>query len=83
MIEPWREAIGQALAELRPGGTLHLVDFGAGEGLPPPLRRAIGAWLSPCGVHRRARCRDTSARRRRSGGASSAVGSSCAATPTC
>src|SRR5262249_54843482 len=54
MVGPWREAVDRALAALRPGGTLHLVDFGAAEELPPVLRRAMGLWLAPGGVPRRA-----------------------------
>jgi S-adenosylmethionine-diacylgycerolhomoserine-N-methlytransferase len=54
MIGPWRAALDRALAALRPGGTLHVVDFGAAEGLPPLLRRAMRVWLSLWGVDQRA-----------------------------
>lgn len=46
MIPDWRRVIAQALDVLAPGGTLHIVDFGDGRGLPWPLRKGLNAWLS-------------------------------------
>jgi S-adenosylmethionine-diacylgycerolhomoserine-N-methlytransferase len=46
MIPPWREALGQALDVLAPGGSLHLVDFGDGAGLPGPFRTGLRGWLA-------------------------------------
>ncbi len=39
------EALDNALAQLRPGGTLHVVDFGDGGGLPDWFRRLLAWWL--------------------------------------
>lgn len=39
------EALDNALAQLRPGGTLHVVDFGDAAGLPAWFRRLLGWWL--------------------------------------
>ena len=46
MIPPWREALAQALDVVAPGGSLHLVDFGDGSGLPGPFKTALRRWLA-------------------------------------
>ena len=46
MIPPWREALGQALDVVAPGGALHLVDFGACSGLPAPFKALLRRWLA-------------------------------------
>ncbi|HTC18208.1 MAG TPA: class I SAM-dependent methyltransferase [Stellaceae bacterium] len=46
MIPPWREALKRALEVLAPGGSLHLVDFGPGAGLPGPFRTGLRRWLA-------------------------------------
>jgi S-adenosylmethionine-diacylgycerolhomoserine-N-methlytransferase len=46
MIPPWREALGQALDVLAPGGSLHMVDFGDCAGLPGPFRTGLRGWLA-------------------------------------
>lgn len=46
MIPPWREAIERALANLRPGGCLAIVDFWDQRGLPAWFARALRAWLA-------------------------------------
>ena len=46
MIPPWREALGQALDVVAPGGALHIVDFGDCAGLPGPFKTALRRWLS-------------------------------------
>ena len=46
MIPPWRSALAQALDVLAPGGSLHLVDFGPGAGLPGPFRTGLRRWLA-------------------------------------
>lgn len=46
MIPAWEEAIAQGIAVLAPGGELHIVDFGMGEGLPAPLRWMLTRWLA-------------------------------------
>lgn len=45
MIPPWREAISQGLDVLRPGGALHIVDFGSQEHLPRAFRWLLHRWL--------------------------------------
>jgi S-adenosylmethionine-diacylgycerolhomoserine-N-methlytransferase len=39
MIPPWQEAIERGAASLAPGGSLHIVDFGQYERLPPLAKR--------------------------------------------
>jgi S-adenosylmethionine-diacylgycerolhomoserine-N-methlytransferase len=46
MIPPWREALGQAVEALAPGGSLHIVDFGDQAGLPGPFRAGLVRWLA-------------------------------------
>ena len=46
MIPPWREALGQALDVVAPGGSLHCVDFGDCSGLPGPFKTALRRWLA-------------------------------------
>lgn len=46
MIPDWEKAITQALDALAPGGSLHVVDFGQQERLPPACRRLLVAWLA-------------------------------------
>jgi S-adenosylmethionine-diacylgycerolhomoserine-N-methlytransferase len=45
MIPAWTAVIDLALEALASGGELHIVDFGGQERLPPPLRKAMRAWL--------------------------------------
>jgi S-adenosylmethionine-diacylgycerolhomoserine-N-methlytransferase len=45
MMDNWGEAIEHGLSQLRPGGTVHVVDFGDQEGLPAWFKRALGNWL--------------------------------------
>lgn len=45
MIPDWRGALEQAAQVVRPGGQLHLVDFGQQEQLPAAFRTALFAWL--------------------------------------
>lgn len=46
MIPPWRESIENALANLKPGGELFIVDFYDQRGLPAPFRRFLKWWLA-------------------------------------
>jgi S-adenosylmethionine-diacylgycerolhomoserine-N-methlytransferase len=46
MIPPWRAALERALDGLAPGGSLHVVDFGPGAGLPGPFRTGLRRWLA-------------------------------------
>lgn len=45
MIPAWERAIECSLNALKPGGSLHVVDFGQQESLPPLFRRLLQAWL--------------------------------------
>ena len=45
MIPAWEAVLGQALAWVRPGGELHLVDFGGQEELPAWFRAGLRRWL--------------------------------------
>lgn len=45
MIPNWQLAVENALNCLGPGGQLHVVDFGQGDGLPKTFRRGLFAWL--------------------------------------
>lgn len=53
MIPPWREAIEHALGALKPGGEIHVVDFGDQAGLPRWFRAVLFKWLDLFGVHYR------------------------------
>ncbi|UUX49534.1 class I SAM-dependent methyltransferase [Nisaea acidiphila] len=46
MIPPWDAALERAVQLLRPGGTLHIVDFGDQRGMPAWFRRLLFTWLS-------------------------------------
>lgn len=46
MIPDWQGAVRHAAATLVPGGSLHIVDFAACEGVPGPLRRLLKGWLT-------------------------------------
>jgi S-adenosylmethionine-diacylgycerolhomoserine-N-methlytransferase len=46
MIPPWERALETALVNLRPGGTLGVVDFWDQRMLPTPCGRALRAWLA-------------------------------------
>lgn len=54
MIPPWREAIEQALNAVKPGGSLHIVDFGQQEELPGAFKKGLVAWLAKFSVQPRA-----------------------------
>jgi S-adenosylmethionine-diacylgycerolhomoserine-N-methlytransferase len=51
MFPDWQGALGRALAVLRPGGTLAIVDFGSQPRWPAPLKRSLRAWLGLFDVH--------------------------------
>ena len=53
MIPSWRAAIDRAIATLRPGGSLAIVDFWDQGELPRWFRRALRSWLALFGVHPR------------------------------
>lgn len=53
MVPTWPGAIEAALASLRPGGTLLIVDFWDQKELPRPFAAALKRWLSLFHVHYR------------------------------
>jgi S-adenosylmethionine-diacylgycerolhomoserine-N-methlytransferase len=53
MIPPWQEALRHAVGLLSPQGSLDIVDFGRGNGLPRVFDRALDAWLRRFHVTRR------------------------------
>lgn len=53
MIPPWREAMDAALANLRPGGTVWVVDFWDQADLPRWFAALLTRWLRRFGVHHR------------------------------
>lgn len=54
MIPPWREAIQCAFGAVKPGGSLHIVDFGEQSRLPSAFRTGLRAWLRKFSVYPRA-----------------------------
>lgn len=46
MIPDWQSAIDAALANLKQKGSLYIVDFGDGSGLPRWFNRLLAAWLT-------------------------------------
>ena len=46
MIPDWRRVIEAALSRLKPGGRLHIVDFGDQERLPNIVRALLRRWLA-------------------------------------
>lgn len=46
MIPGWEHAVAAALTALKPGGSLHIVDFGGQDGLPYWFKVALRAWLA-------------------------------------
>lgn len=45
MIPPWQESLVQAYEAVRPGGSLHVVDFGQQEDLPDWFKKGLSLWL--------------------------------------
>lgn len=45
MIPCWEQTLAHAATLLKPGGALHVVDFGDFTGLPRPARAALRTWL--------------------------------------
>jgi S-adenosylmethionine-diacylgycerolhomoserine-N-methlytransferase len=53
MIPSWEKVLAHAASLLRPGGELHVVDFGSCDGLPRLMKTGIDRWLARFGVTRR------------------------------
>lgn len=45
MMDDWRDALEHGFRQLKPGGTVHVVDFGNQEGLPGWFRSMLKGWL--------------------------------------
>lgn len=45
MIDDWRSSLNHGLTQLKPNGTIHVVDFGDQEGLPAWFKKLLGTWL--------------------------------------
>jgi S-adenosylmethionine-diacylgycerolhomoserine-N-methlytransferase len=45
MIPDWERTVAASLATLKPGGSLHIADFGQQEGLPRWFGRLLRGWL--------------------------------------
>lgn len=58
MIPDWEAALRHAARQLRPGGQLHVVDFGDQNRLPAGFRRLLRGWLARFHVTPRAGLRD-------------------------
>lgn len=50
MIPDWRHVLQAAVSRLKPGGRLHIVDFGNQERLPGMARTLLRRWLALFGV---------------------------------
>jgi S-adenosylmethionine-diacylgycerolhomoserine-N-methlytransferase len=46
MIPDWRQVLEAATSHLKPGGRLHIVDFGNQERLPATARALLRSWLA-------------------------------------
>lgn len=46
MIPNWRRVLERAVSRLKPGGRLHIVDFGSQEQMPTLARALLRRWLS-------------------------------------
>jgi len=62
MIPDWQQVLDNALACLKPGGQLHIVDFGDQAGFPQLLRQALLRWLTLFDVTPRNELQDVVAR---------------------
>jgi S-adenosylmethionine-diacylgycerolhomoserine-N-methlytransferase len=67
MIPTWPGAIDAALANLKPGGTLLIVDFWDQKDLPGLFKAGLTKWLSLFHVHYRPEVHDALADLGRSG----------------
>ena len=54
MIPVWRQAIAHAMTLVKPGGALHVVDFGQQQRLPRWFQRTLHGWLAKFHVSPRA-----------------------------
>ncbi len=59
MIPDWQGVLDEAVTRLKPGGKLHIVDFGNQEHLPASARRMLQRWLALFDVTPRSDLQDT------------------------
>jgi S-adenosylmethionine-diacylgycerolhomoserine-N-methlytransferase len=45
IMDDWRGAVNHGLTQLKPGGSIHVVDFGDQEGMPAWFKKLLGKWL--------------------------------------
>jgi len=45
IMDDWKDAVDRALTQVRPGGLIHVVDFGDQAGLPGWFKSMLGFWL--------------------------------------
>lgn len=45
IMDDWQAAVDHALTQLKPGGTMHVVDFGDQKGMPRWFKWVLGKWL--------------------------------------
>lgn len=45
MMDDWRGALEHGFKQLKPQGTIHVVDFGDQEGMPGWFKKMLGTWL--------------------------------------
>jgi S-adenosylmethionine-diacylgycerolhomoserine-N-methlytransferase len=69
MIPNWQAVLERAASQLKPGGALHIVDFGQQEGLPAAFRLVLRRWLKLFGVTPRQELESALAAIARRGGA--------------
>lgn len=58
MMDDWREALEHGFKQMKPGGTIHVVDFGNQEGLPRWFKKMLGTWLDQFHVRFRPEVRE-------------------------
>ncbi len=58
MMDDWREALEHGIKQMKPGGTIHVVDFGNQEGMPSWFKKMLGTWLDQFHVRFRPEVRE-------------------------
>ena len=58
MMDDWRAAVAHGLTQLKPGGSLYIVDFGDQKRMPRWFKTLMGAWLDKFHVRFRPEIRD-------------------------
>ena len=67
MMDDWRQALDHGFTQLKPGGTMHVVDFGDQEDLPRWFKKMLGTWLDQFHVRFRPEVRAYFAEQERQG----------------